>query len=46
MLNGGKGASYNIQTSEITLTGGPNREKKETENSISLSNLQEIRGEE
>lgn len=44
MLNGSKGTSYNIQTSEITLTGGPNREKKETENSISLSNLQEIRG--
>lgn len=28
MLNGGKGAGYDIQTSEITLTGGPNREKK------------------
>lgn len=29
MLNGGKGASYNIQTLEITLTGGPNTKKKQ-----------------
>lgn len=29
MLNRGKGASYNIQTSEITPTGGPNRKKKQ-----------------
>lgn len=31
MLNRGKGASYNIQTSEITPTGSPNRKQKETE---------------
>lgn len=28
MLNGGKGASYAIQTLEITLTRGPNRKEK------------------
>lgn len=28
MLDSGKGASYDIQTTEITLTVGPNREKK------------------
>lgn len=28
MLNRGKGESYDIQTSEITPTGGPNRKKK------------------
>lgn len=27
MLNRGKGKSYDIQTSEVTLTGGPNRKR-------------------
>ena len=44
MLSEGKGASYDIQTLEITLNGRPNREQNR--NSISLSNLQQTRGEE
>lgn len=36
MLHRGKGASYNIQTSEITLTGGPNRKKRQQKELLSF----------
>lgn len=39
MLNGGKGANYDIQNSEITLTRDSN-ERKRIKNSLSLSNVQ------